>query len=556
MLEKLAKLIQTFKSETVEPADVWDPWSGVIEREKTAWQGVLDAARGGRRVLVAPGAGGFHLGVLVESSVAVALALRGAAVEVLLCDSALAGCQLTEIGGVSPEGLRSAPPQPRCGKCEKRGRAIFAPLGFKTHWLGQAVSPEQKLEARRIVAAIPFAAMSSYAHDGLAVGEHAVAGALRYFARGDFVGEPHAEEVVRQYLYSALITVFGMESILEQGKFHVACLNHGIYVPQGLIGEVCRRRGVHVVTWNPAYRKSSFIFSHDDSYHHTMIAEPTSQWESLCWSASLERDTLAYLQSRRLGTQDWIWFHNEPEEDLKRMTQAIGNDFQRPTIALLTNVFWDAQLHYRSNAFASMLEWVLETIRYFSRRPELDLVIRVHPAELRGGIPSRQLLVPEIHRVFPQLPGNVFVVGPESEVSTYSLSERCNAVLIYNTKTGIEVSSLGIPVVVAGEAWIRGKGFSHDASSPQEYRSILDLLPFSGRLPPEKLLLARKYAYHFFFRRMIPLPFIEQPEKGGKFLVRCQSLADLRPGRSPGLDVVCSGVLEGTPFVYPAETMG
>jgi hypothetical protein len=29
----------------------------------------------------------------------------------------------------------------------------------------------------------------------------------------------------------------------------------------------------------------------------------------------------------------------------------------------------------------------------------------------------------------------------------------------------------------------------------------------------------------------------------------------LQPGRSPGLDIVCDGILRGSPFVYPAETM-
>jgi len=216
---------------------------------------------------------------------------------------------------------------------------------------------------------------------------------------------------------------------------------------------------------------------------------------------------------------------------------------------------WDAQLHYRSNAFPSMLAWVQETIRYFERRPELQLVIRVHPAELRGGIPSRQLMALEIRKAFPRLPPNVFVVGPESQVSTYGLVEQCNAAIIYNTKTGMEISSLGIPVIVAGEAWIRGKGFSLDASSPDDYFRILDRLPLSGPLSADQLRRARKYAYHFFFRRMIPVPFVEQSEKGGPFKLSCGSLKDLLPGRLKGLDVICNGILKGAPFTYPAEEL-
>ena len=55
--------------------------------------------------------------------------------------------------------------------------------------------------------------------------------------------------------------------------------NHGIYVPQGIVGAVVRRHGVRVVNWIVAYRKNSFIFSHGDTYHHTLMNEPVAQLE-------------------------------------------------------------------------------------------------------------------------------------------------------------------------------------------------------------------------------------------------------------------------------------
>jgi len=66
------------------------------------------------------------------------------------------------------------------------------------------------------------------------------------------------------------------------------------------------------------------------------------------------------------------------------------------------------------------------------------------------------------------------------------------------------------------------------------------------------LILARKYAFHFFFRRMIPLPFIISPEKY-TFSLKISNLEELMPGHDPGLDVICDGTLNNAPFVYPAE---
>jgi hypothetical protein len=272
------------------------------------------------------------------------------------------------------------------------------------------------------------------------------------------------------------------------------------------------------------------------------------------WGPQQEKEVMDYLASRLTGARDWIWFHEKPVEDIEQISRELGIDFRKPVIGLLTNVFWDAQLHYRANAFTDMLEWIVETIRYFARRPDLQLLIRIHPAEVRGTIPSRQPMLDEIRRAFPTLPANVFLIPPESNTSTYAAMYQCDSVLIYGTKTGVELTSMGIPVIVAGEAWVRGKGMTQDANSPEEYFRILDQLPSGRRLDEATIRRARMYAYHFFFRRMVPLPMRKSPEGApGPFLPRIENLHELLPGRHLGLDVICDGILKGTPFIYPAE---
>ena len=128
---------------------------------------------------------------------------------------------------------------------------------------------------------------------------------------------------------------------------------------------------------------------------------------------------------------------------------------------------------------------------------------------------------------------------------------QCDSVFFYGTKTGVELTSMGIPVIVAGEAWIRNKGITQDASSIEEYFGILDQLPFGTKLQDDLILRARKYAYHFFFRRMIPLEFMKPYKK--LYKPELKNLADLTPGKSEGLDVICNGILNGSNFIFLAE---
>jgi hypothetical protein len=287
-----------------------------------------------------------------------------------------------------------------------------------------------------------------------------------------------------------------------------------------------------------------------------MMSEPASDWEDMDWGDRQRAEIQAYLKSRWQGDRDWIGFHEKPEEDAAALVRDLGIDPDRPVIGMLSNVVWDAQLHYPANAFESQVDWAAFTIEYFAGRPDLQLLLRIHPAEVRGTARSRQPLLAEIAERFPSLPPNVFIVPPESPVSTYAAMALCDSVLIYGTKMGVELAAVGIPVVVAGEAWIKHKGLTVDASTPEDYLDILDQLPLGERLEPPTVDRALKYAYHFFFRRMMPLPFLKPTGSGLFFHPDIETVDALAEGSDPGLDLICEAILQGRPFIYPAERLG
>lgn len=550
-----AQLLHHWRRQPQKPLLPATDWRQLLAADWDAWEAARAAAMGGPKVLLATSLGG-HDGVTpVESLLAVALTLRGAEVHLLLCDAFLPACMLATLR--KPEHharfVTEGPQSHLCARCWGQGRAIFEPLGLPLHRYSDLVSAAAQDEARGIAESIAIADIPAFRLDHLAVGEHALAGALRYFARGDLRTEPEGEAILRRYLQAALLATRAAQRLFDQHDFTAACFHHGIYVPQGLIGETARQQGVRVINWNTAYRKHCFIFSHGDTYHHTLMTEPTSVWQDLPWTPEMERQTMDYLVSRWYGTNDWVWFHEHPQEDLGEIVAELGVDLSKPVIGLLTNVMWDAQLHYPANAFPNMLDWVLRTIAFFADRPDLQLVIRIHPAEIRGTVPSRQKIADEIARAFPDLPANVFVIPPESQISTYAVMLKCDTVIIYGTKTGVELTSFGIPVIVAGEAWIRNKGVTMDAPNAETYFQMLDRLPLQSRLDEATTQRARKYAYHFFFRRMIPVSAMEPLAGWPPLRVNLTSLAALQPGADPGLDRICDSILTGAAFVYPAE---
>jgi hypothetical protein len=281
-----------------------------------------------------------------------------------------------------------------------------------------------------------------------------------------------------------------------------------------------------------------------------MLQEDSSEWMDYRMGPLEEQQISTYLRSRLIGGNDWINFQPNMEQDGDAIARQLALDMSKPVIGLLTNVIWDAQLHFDNSAFPSMLEWLFASIEYFLARSDLQLVIRVHPAEVLGSVPSMQHAVDEIVKRFGTLPSHIKLIGPNDKISTYALMSLCNSVLVYGTKTALELACSGLPVVVAGSAWCRGKGFTIDVSSSEEYLSVLESLPIDRRLSEEQVRTARKYAYHFFFRRMIPIKSLKPAKVFGPYAVRVSSLEELMPGSDPGLDVICEGVLCNSSFVF------
>ncbi len=530
-------------------------WRSILRASNAESRLRMSAGASGPRVMFATSLG-IHFGVTrLDSLLAAALKLRGAETSVLLCDAALAACMAADMSWYgslqefSEKGLHPGV----CRSCFAPAADMFESLGVTVLRYSSFLDAARMHEIDRLSASLALEDIKSYKVGGVAVGEHAWAGTLRFLARGTLVPALGHDDVLRRYFKAALTTEAVAREAFRRHAPDVVVAHHGIYVPQGIVAHVARELGIRVVTWNPAYRQGCFIFSHADTYHHTMMSEPVSAWKNLSLDGRQTASIVSYLQSRMEGSGDWISFLKEAESDKAAIEAELGIDLAKPSVGLLTNVFWDAQLHYPANAFPSMREWIVETISYFAAHPELQLIVRIHPAEITGFVPSRERVADMIAESFPQLPPNIFIVPPESSASTYVLMAHCKAAIIYGTKMGVELSTWGMPIICAGEAWIRGKGLSLDAVDRASYFQLLDSLGDIMPMDAAAIARAKRYAYHFFFRRMIPLPMLKPIPRWPLYEVADLELSALIEGHHPGLDVICKGILSGADFIYPAE---
>jgi hypothetical protein len=523
------------------------PWKEIFA------EAALPADADGLRVLMATSVGGHSIAPILDSLVATALAVRGARPVFLLCNAALPGCeQAQHTAFSSPQKFVEHGPRPLCDACFSRGSTWIDPLPMPLHLYGEFTSTAERASSLSEARRWDLEQCFTFEQDGLRLGEQARANTIRFFGKADLSTEDDAIVlgVARRYAAGATVAAMVAHRAIDRLEPDVLVAHHGVYVPQGVLGEVARQSGVRVVNWGTSYRDRTVIFSHDDTYHRTLLAEPASVWD-VPLTPEQETELLDFLASRRRGEGDWQWV--TPEAALRRDTQQqeqlvshLGLDPEKPTIGLLTNVLWDAQLYYQGFAFTDMLEWLWFTIDHFIERPDQQLLIRIHPHEVKHG--NRQPVAREIERRYPRLPANIHVIAHDDPANTYALMDLCDTVLIYGTKTGVELAPFGKPVIVAADAWIRGKGLTHDVSTRTEYAQLLDGIDRISELDGDTIVRARRYAYYFFFRRMIPITNLEPNRADVALAIR--GLEDVMPGQDPGLDVICRGILEGEEFVF------
>lgn len=535
----------------------WIPdWEKILGEDWKLWQKTISSPRTGSSVLISTSMGGNSVLTPLETLFAVALTLRGADVHFLLCDKALPACQNCYASDAESqtEFVKRGPTL--CDWCFDVGQKSIKQLGLPLHLVGDLALEEERNQIIESVQAATLAEIENFNFHGINLGESVKSATMRFFGKCEISDEKYELPVLKRYLAGAMISTLALTRLYEKYKFDHTLSNQGFYIPQANVVSVARKFNSHVVAWDLAYRKQCLHFSHDDAIIKQNGDEPNEIWENIFWNNEVKNEVRSYLSQRWSGQSDWQ--HNLSkgiDEEPAIIAKEIGLNPDKPTIGLLTNVIWDAQISYPANAFANQIDWLITTVEYFKNRNDLQLLIRVHPAEIKSWIASRQFAIEEIKKAFGEIPPNIFIIPPESKLNTYKAMSNCNAVIVYGTIAGLELSCMGIPVIAAGQAWVRNKGITMDVSSPEEYMNILNTLPLNNRLDESTIDRAFKYAYHFYMRTVLPVTVVEsQSFENAPYRIKEQSLSNLGPGKDEGLDIACEGILNrNSPFIYPAE---
>ena len=297
---------------------------------------------------------------------------------------------------------------------------------------------------------------------------------------------------------------------IQTHKPDVVLIPNGLILEMGIVFRVARYLNIPAVT-----------FEFNDQREQIWLAQNTSIMRQDTDYLVRERGSLpmtdkmyqrlADLENARRGARVWgksrrLWQYVSAQ-GAEQTREALGLD-DRPVVLLAANVLGDS-LTLGRNIFAdSMSEWITRTIRFFAKRSDVQLVIRVHPGEKL--VPQAKSMGTVVREALPEIPSHIHLINALDNVNTYDLIEIADLGLAYTTTVGVETAMNGIPVISCGETHYRGRGFTIDPNSWDEYFSTLEnvLADLPGhRLSEEQVAKAWNYAYRFFFEYPRPFPW-------------------------------------------------
>ncbi len=503
-----------------------------------------------KKILIATLSGGHKVASTIDSMIGVSLNLQGAEASYLLCDQFLDGCIMKTHRNKISISENDQLNNKLCKDCFKCGKQAYKGTNLNFLKLSSFYSKTDEIKIKKInLRNKTIHQILNFKIGGVNIGEQVSAAVSRYYAVSNFYNEKNNEIIIKNFFTSALKSYFSMSNLLVNNKFDTIIINHGFYIPQGIIADLAKIKKINFVTWTTGARKNSFIFSHNNMYYKDLILEPINKWKKLNLK-KIEKKINKYLKSKIFGTQDYVYKKNKVNTDIDKYLDTRKIDMKKPLIGLTTNVIWDAQLHYDSTIFKNMMEWIFKTIEFFIKNQNLNLIIRVHPTEVNSDRPAREKVSDEIYKKFgKRISNNIIIVDSHESISTYFILDKCHTILTYGTKLDIEYAARGYPVIVAGEAITRNKNLVIQPSNKNEYFSLLKKLPLKKI---KNHTFAKKFAYHYFFRRSISIKSLkENPLFFPPFLIRKNFVEKLSTDYN--LKIITNAILKKTDFITNHE---
>jgi hypothetical protein len=433
-----------------------------------------------------------HAGIWVhafpEALVAEALAQSGHQIVYVTCDRQFSGycnpMMARRLSYDSPQEKKFA----TCRNCMDSASRIKQSFGLQGTTIGSCLESQDQREIEAILGKVNRDNFLDLQVDGIPVGRMATYELLlnRKKRSLDFSEPEWAEYEI--LLGNALRSLFASRRLLDREKPDRVIAYNTLYAVNHVACKLAESRGIPSyflhAGGNLSRRMETLLFGRRDGvqfYDHLLAFWP-SERQTPCMESSIAsvtdhflellrgRNVYAYSSPKARGKIDLVSRFEIPA-GAKVLVATMSSPDER-FAAKVIDVMSDGS----GKVFADQVEWIRVLCAWLRTRPDLFLVVRVHPREFpnkRERVTSEHAR--ELAEVLGKMPPNVRVNWPDDQVSLYDLAGIADVFLNAWSAAGKEMSLLGLPVVVyAPELLVYPPDLNYAAQTREQYFELID----------------------------------------------------------------------------------
>jgi hypothetical protein len=433
-----------------------------------------------------------------------------------------------------------------CRRCKDLRKIIVGNFGFRAKDLRDMLDDTDRAAVTAIVSRVDRTNYLDIEHCGVAAGRVALYECLLHHKKLslDFTPAEWREYLIA--LTNTLLSIVALNRLFDTEKFDSIVVYNALYSVNRAACLLAESRGMRAIFLhaggNLSNRLQTLMVSEGNTFH--LLKEMRERWPEIasrpCSPEVAERVTNHFI--RLIGGEHFLAYSvaRDGSGDSIRQRYAIPPEAK---LLVATMSSYDERLAAEAAGvieratgllFPRQVDWIKALIEHMRSRPDLFLLVRVHPREFpnkREGRKSEHATL--LEEVFENLPLNARINWPADNLSLYDLAEEADVFLNAWSSVGKEMSLLGLPVVIySRDLVLYPPDLNFVAEDREAYFASIDAALAAGWSLDRAKMMYRWYALEFH-HALVDISDGFSRQEGGRSTFLTKAVNRLRRMRDP-----------------------
>lgn len=204
-----------------------------------------------------------------------------------------------------------------------------------------------------------------------------------------------------------------------------------------------------------------------------------------------------YFDNRRKGIASWggtealLAFSGKTIISRVDWLEKNNVDKTKKNICIMCHCMSDNSTTSEEGLYPDYYHWVVDTLRIISNIKNVNWILKAHPSRKLYGEGDR------IYDTFRKYgtADNIYIL--DDYINSNIVFDLADAIVTVRGTAGLEYSSAGIPIIVAGKGFYDGFGFTIEPKTVKEYEEVLQNCDKIKPLSNEQILMAKKVSWAY-----------------------------------------------------------